>query len=177
VSRIGNKPVEIPSGVDLTIDGVSVSVKGPRGVLSRDFRAVSFEQEESRVIVKPTTDDGKGRAFHGLARALLNNMVVGVSEGFKKNLTIIGTGYRAAASGNTLTLNVGYSHPVEMKVPEGISAKVDKNTLISLESNDKQALGEFAAQVRRVRPPEPYKGKGIRYEDEYVRIKVGKTAG
>ncbi len=177
MSRIGNTPVEIPSGVDVKIDGTSITVKGPRGVLSREFRAVSFEQEESRVVVKPTADNGQGRAYHGLARALLNNMVVGVSAGFQKNLKIIGTGYRAAASGNKLTLSVGYSHQVEMPVPEGISVKVDKNTLIYLESIDKQALGEFAAQVRRVRPPEPYKGKGIRYENEYVRIKVGKTAG
>ena len=176
MSRIGNKPISVPAGVDVTINETTVTVKGKKGTLTQTFRDVAIEQEENVLTVKQATKDRKASAFQGLARALLSNMVVGVSEGFQRKLEIVGTGYRAAISGNKLSLKVGFSHNVDMILPEGISGNVENNTSIPLESADKQAVGEFAAKIRRVRPPEPYKGKGIRYADEQVKIKAGKTA-
>ena len=176
MSRIGNKPISVPAGVDVTINETTVTVKGKKGTLTQTFRDVAIEQEENVLTVKQASEDRKASAFQGLARALLNNMVVGVSEGFQRKLEIVGTGYRAAISGNKLSLKVGFSHNVDMVLPEGITGNVENNTSITLESADKQAVGEFAAKIRRVRPPEPYKGKGIRYADEQVKIKAGKTA-
>ena len=175
MSRIGKLPVPVPSGVEVKINGLTVSVKGQKGSLERTFRDVEIQEQENTLVVKQTRNDGQGRAFFGLARALLNNMVVGVSQGFTRKLEIIGTGYRAAVKGSTLTLNVGYSHPVEIKLPDGISADVENNTLVTLQSNNKELLGHIAAQIRRVRPPEPYKGKGIRYQGEQILRKAGKA--
>ena len=175
MSRIGKKPVPVPSGVEVTINALNVKVKGPKGSLERTFRDVGIEQAESELIVKQTRMDRQGRAFHGLARALLSNMVVGVSEGFTRKLEIVGTGYRAAVKGKSITLNVGYSHPVEIKLPEGITANVENNTLLTLEGTNNEQLGQLAATIRRVRPPEPYKGKGIRYQNERILRKAGKA--
>ena len=177
MSRVGNQPIQIPSGVEVKIDGLTVTVKGSKGSLTRTFRDVSIEEQESNLLVKATRQDRQGRAFHGLARALLNNMVTGVHTGFSKTLEIRGTGYRASAQGSKLVLNVGFSHPVEMELPKEVNVKVDKNTIVVLESANNEVLGEIAAKIRRVRPPEPYMGKGIRYMDEFVKIKAGKTAG
>lgn len=175
MSRIGKKPVTVPSGVEVTISGLNVKVKGQKGSLERTFRDVGIEQAENELIVKQTREDRDGRAFHGLARALLNNMVIGVSEGFTRKLEIVGTGYRAAVKGKSITLNVGFSHPVEIKLPEGINASVENNTLLILEGANNEQLGQLAATIRRVRPPEPYKGKGIRYQDENILRKAGKA--
>ncbi len=176
MSRIGKQPISIPAGVDVIVNGTTVTVKGKKGTLTQTFRDVAFAHEENVLTVTPTRRDRKASAFHGLARALLNNMVIGVSDGFQRKLKIVGTGYRAAISGNKLTLKVGFSHNVEMILPEGVTGSVEDNTSITLESADNQQVGEFAAQIRRVRPPEPYKGKGIRHADEFVKIKAGKTA-
>lgn len=175
MSRIGKLPITIPSGVEINIDGLNVKVKGQKGSLERTFRDVGIEKAENEIIVKQTRTDRQGRAFHGLARALLNNMVVGVSQGFSRKLVIVGTGYRAAVKGKSITLNVGYSHPVEIALPEGISASVENNTLLTIEGTNNETLGQLAAVIRRVRPPEPYKGKGIRYEDENILRKAGKA--
>lgn len=174
MSRIGKLPIPVPKGVDVSIKGADVTVKGAKGTLQRTFRDVEIAQEDGQLVVRPTRNDRQGRAFHGLARALLNNMVVGVSEGFKRTLEIVGTGYRAEGQGQTLVLNVGYSHPVTMELPKTISAKVDRTT-IELESSNKELLGQICAEIRRVRPPEPYKGKGIRYAGEVIQMKAGKA--
>ena len=175
MSRIGKLPVPVPSGVEVKIDGLHVTVKGPKGSLDRTFRDVGIEQAENELVVKRTRMDRQGVAFHGLARALLNNMVVGVSVGFSRKLEIVGTGYRAAVKGKSLTLNVGYSHPVEIPLPEGITANVENNTLVTIEGQSKEAVGQLAATIRRIRPPEPYKGKGIRYQGERILRKAGKA--
>jgi large subunit ribosomal protein L6 len=177
MSRIGNKTITVPSGVDVNINGTTVTVKGSKGTLTQTFRDVTLEQDDNILSVKRANEGRNASAFQGLARALLNNMVIGVSEGFERRLEIVGTGYRAATKGKSLSLKVGYSHNVDMPLPEGVSASVENNTTIILQCTDKQLVGEFAAQIRRVRPPEPYKGKGIRYEGETVKIKAGKTAG
>jgi len=175
MSRIGKQPVTVPSGVEVKIDGLNVTVKGQKGSLQRTFRYVGIEQAENALLVKQTRMDRQGRAFHGLARALLNNMVVGVSQGFSRKLEIVGTGYRAAVKGKSITLNVGFSHPVEIGLPEGVNASVENNTLLILEGANNETLGQLAATIRRVRPPEPYKGKGIRYQGESILRKAGKT--
>ena len=175
MSRIGKQPVSIPKGVEVSIDGASVIIKGKNGTLSRTLRDVRVESTDGTLVVHPAREDRQGRAYWGLARALLNNMVVGVSEGYVRKLEIIGTGYRAEAKGQTLVLNVGFSHPVEMRLPDAVSAAVEKNTLIELRSPDKEAIGQTAAKIRAIRPPEPYKGKGIRYAGETVQIKAGKA--
>jgi large subunit ribosomal protein L6 len=177
VSRIGRSPVQVPGGVQVSIDGTTVRVKGPKGELVRSFRAeISVRQEGGQLIVERPSDEPAVRALHGLTRALLNNMVVGVTTGFSKQLQVEGVGYRAEKSGQDLVLNVGYSHPVKVPPPEGISFEVDdKARLITVRGADKEMVGQVAADVRKIRPPEPYKGKGIRYLGEHVRHKAGKA--
>lgn len=177
MSRIGKLPVQIPAGVTITVeDGNAVTVKGPKGTLSQKLcPEMALEEENGVLTVKRPSDDKQHRALHGLTRSLLHNMVVGVTSGFEKHLEIVGVGYRAQVNGKALTLNVGYSHPVEIQPPEGISFETPAPTKIVVKGNDKQAVGQIAADIRAVRPPEPYKGKGIRYENETVRRKEGKT--
>jgi large subunit ribosomal protein L6 len=177
MSRIGKQPIPFPSTVDVTIEPELVRVNGPRGALEeRVSRDLTIEKGEDEVIVKRPTDRGEHRALHGLTRSLIANMVTGVTEGFEKRLEIQGVGYRAALRGKDIELAVGYSHSVSIKAPEGIDFEVPIPTQIIVRGNSKQVVGEIAAQIRKVRPPEPYKGKGIRYADEYVARKVGKRA-
>ena len=176
MSRIGNKPIEIPAGVNVEIDGSRVRVKGPKGTLERTVRPeISVRVEDGRMLVERSSDAKQQRAFHGLTRALLANMVEGVTTGFRKSLEIVGVGYRAEKQGKSLVLNVGYSHRVEYKEPEGISLSTPNPTTVVIEGVDKEKVGQVAAELRSVRPPEPYKGKGIRYAGEHVRRKAGKT--
>jgi len=177
LSRIGKQPIELPSGVNVAIGPGRVQVNGPLGELSQSVPArMQISQEDGSLVVKRPTERGDDRALHGLTRSLLANMVEGVTKGFEKKLELQGVGYRAALRGTDLELNVGYSHPVLIKPPQGINFEVPDATSIFVKGIDKQQVGEMAAQVRKVRPPEPYKGKGIRYEGEYVRRKVGKRA-
>jgi large subunit ribosomal protein L6 len=177
MSRIGKQPIELPSGVNVAISPGRVQVNGPLGELSQSVPArMQISQEDGTLVVKRPTERGDDRALHGLTRSLLANMVEGVTKGFEKRLELQGVGYRAALRGTDLELNVGYSHPVVIKPPQGINFEVPDATSILVKGIDKQQVGELAAQVRKVRPPEPYKGKGIRYEGEYVRRKVGKRA-
>ena len=177
MSRIGKQPIEVPSGVNIAISPGRVQVNGPLGELSQQVPArMQIEQEDGNLVVKRPTERGDDRALHGLTRSLLANMVEGVTKGFEKRLQIQGVGYRAALRGTDLELSVGYSHPVVIKPPQGISFEVPDATTVLVKGIDKQQVGELAAQVRKVRPPEPYKGKGIRYDGEYVRRKVGKRA-
>lgn len=177
MSRIGLRPIQVPSGVDIAIDAEnSVQVKGPKGQLQARFdRDMRFERENGTLTVSRPDNEREHRSLHGLTRTLLNNMVVGVTDGFKKELEIQGVGYRASMDGKILVLNVGFSHPVRMEPPEGISYSLDGLTRITVNGIDKQLVGEEAARIRRTRPPEPYKGKGIRYVGEYVRRKAGKA--
>lgn len=176
MSRIGNQPVPIPSGVDVTIKGVDVTVKGPKGTLQRTFPdAVTFKQVDDRIVVARSDDERESKALHGLSRALLANMMVGTNEGYRKVLKTVGVGYRAALKGKELELQVGFSHPVVVEAPDGITFEVPEPTQIIISGIDKQAVGQIAADIRRIRPPEPYKGKGIRYEGEQVRRKAGKA--
>lgn len=179
MSRIGNKAITIPSGVEVIItDGNEVTVKGPKGTLTRTFSPIyDIKIEEGVLTVARPNDQKAVKQLHGTIRSLINNMVEGVNQGFKKELDIVGIGYRAAVNGNKLVLNVGYSHPVEFEIIDGLAVAVEKNTRVSVEGIDKQVVGEFAANVRNTRKPEPYLGKGIRYKDEHVRRKEGKTAG
>lgn len=179
MSRIGNKAITIPAGVEVTIaSGNEVTVKGPKGTLTRQFNSdLGIKIEENILTVTRPNEEKHTKQLHGTTRALLANMVEGVSEGFTKELELVGIGFRAAVSGKKLTLNVGYSHPVEFAVEEGISVECPSATEIKVSGIDKQRVGEFAANIRAVRKPEPYKGKGIRYKGEYVRRKEGKTAG
>ncbi len=178
MSRIGKKIITIPAGVTVNVDSNNfTTVKGPKGELSFQFNkelVINIEGNEL-TVVRPS-DSKEHRQIHGTTRAVLNNMVVGVSEGFKKQLEIRGVGYRATLQGNKLTLNAGYSHPVEFDIPAGLSVELPKNTEVTVSGADKQLVGEFAANIRAVRAPEPYKGKGIRYVNEQVRRKEGKTA-
>jgi len=178
LSRIGKLPVAVPKGVQVTLgENNTVSVKGPKGTLSQKIhKDMEVRLEEGQVVVTRPSDQKEHRALHGLSRSLIANMVEGVSNGFQKNLEIVGVGYRATKQGKKLVLNVGYSHPVEIQETDGLEFEVPAPTKISVKGIDKQAVGEMAANIRRVRPPEPYKGKGIRYENEYVRRKEGKTA-
>ncbi len=177
MSRIGKMPITIPAGVDLKIDaGNVVTVKGPKGTLTKALhKDMILEQEGNTVTVKRPSESKEHKSLHGLTRTLFNNMVVGVSEGFKKYLEINGVGYRAALNGKNLGLTLGYSHPVEMVPVEGITIEVPAPNRITIIGTDKQVVGEFAANVRKKRPPEPYKGKGIKYADETIRRKEGKT--
>jgi len=176
MSRIGRKPVKVPSGVQVTVDGNVVRVKGPKGELSREIHQdMSVKVQGDELIVERPSDEDFHRALHGLTRALVQNMVDGVTKGFSKSLELVGVGYRAAKSGNKLVLTVGYSHPVEMVPPPGIEIEVPNPTTIVVKGANKELVGQFAANVRRVRPPEPYLGKGIKYAGEHIRRKVGKT--
>jgi large subunit ribosomal protein L6 len=177
VSRIGQLPVVVPDGVDVEIKGTHVKVKGPKGELQHTFPPdMAISLDEGEVSVKRPTDEQTHRALHGMTRALINNMVVGVSTGFSKTLEINGVGYRADLDGKNLVLNVGFSHPVNIKPPEGIEFEVDDRTRqIVVKGYDKQMVGQVAAEIRKVRPPEPYKGKGIKYLDERIRRKAGKA--
>ena len=178
MSRIGKLPVTIPSGVEITIgEANSVTVTGPKGTLTQQLApSMKLERENGTILVERPDDKREHRSLHGLTRTLLNNMVIGVTDGYQRNLEIQGVGYRAALDGsNVLVLSVGYSHQVRMTAPEGVSYALDGNTRVSVSGIDKQQVGEEAARIRRVRPPEPYKGKGIRYAGERVRRKAGKA--
>ncbi len=176
MSRIGKRPITIPSKVDVNIDGLHVDVKGPKGNLSRELPGlITVTQEGEELKVVRDNESRRARERHGLCRTLVANMIEGVSNGFEKKLQIQGVGYRAQAQGSKLTLNVGYSKPVEMQMPEGISVAVNSNTEVVITGIDKELVGNTAAKIRAVRPPEVYKGKGIRYLGEYVRRKVGKS--
>jgi large subunit ribosomal protein L6 len=176
MSRVGKRPIPIPDGVSVAHERGTVSVKGPKGTLSQRIpEGIRVDIDEGQVTVRRPDDRKQSRALHGLARALLANMLRGVTEPFVKQLEIQGVGYRAETSGKKLTLQVGLSHPVEMPVPEGLSVAVDRNVIVRIEGIDRAQVGQFAADVRAIRPPEPYKGKGIRYADERVRRKVGKS--
>jgi len=176
VSRIGNNPIELPSGVEVKVNGDVVEVKGPKGSLTQTLRGpITLSIEDQTVSVLRANDERNSRALHGLTRALVNNMVIGVSEGYKRELTAVGVGYRAALKGTQLELQVGFSHPVAIDAPDGITFEVPEPTKIVVSGIDKQQVGQVAADIRAVRPPEPYKGKGIRYSDEKVRRKAGKA--
>jgi large subunit ribosomal protein L6 len=177
MSRIGKQPIPVPAGVEVSIEPEVVRVAGPRGTLEeRKSRDIGVERQDSEIVVTRPTDRGEHRALHGLTRSLIFNMVQGVTEGYTKRLEIQGVGYRAALKGRDIELQVGYSHPVPIKAPEGIEFEVPAPTQIVVKGNSKQAVGEVAARIRKVRPPEPYKGKGIRYAGEHVLRKVGKRA-
>ena len=176
MSRIGNKPVVIPAGVTIDLKDNTVTVKGPKGELSYTFNQnITLVQNEGEVVFTRPDDSKENKTIHGTTRAVFNNMVVGVTEGFQRELELIGVGYRAQLQGKKLVLNVGYSHPVEFTPEEGIEIEVPSNTKVIVKGYDKQKVGELAANIRGVRPPEPYKGKGIRYVGEFVRRKEGKT--
>ena len=176
MSRIGKRPIPIPSGITVNIKGSYVSVKGPKGTLERELSdLMSIEKAGEQITVSPKNDSRTARQLHGLSRTLVANMIEGVFKGFEKRLQIIGVGYRAQAQGSKLTLNVGYSKPVEMQMPTGIQVAVEKNTDVIVTGIDKEVVGNVSAKIRAVRPPEPYKGKGIRYQNEQVRRKAGKT--
>ena len=177
MSRIGKMPVAIPAGVEVTVaDGNLVTVKGPKGTLTQQLQpSMTIKQEGAELLVSRPDDGKENRALHGLTRALLHNMVVGVSEGFKKELEVNGIGYRAAKEGKNLVMNLGYSHQVIVPEIDGITIDVPAQNKIVISGPDKQKVGQFAAEVREKRPPEPYKGKGIKYADEVIRRKVGKT--
>lgn len=176
MSRIGKAPVAVPAGVEVTIDGKDVTVKGPKGQLQRTFVGpVKIEQVENELVVTREGDDREARSFHGLTRTLLNNMVIGVTEGYSKDMEIVGTGYRVLTRGSDIELQLGFSHPVYFEAPEGIEFKVNGALSFTISGISKEQVGEVAAKIRKIRPPEPYKGKGIRYKGEHVRRKAGKA--
>jgi len=176
MSRIGKQPIGIPDGVTVSVAKGEIEAKGPKGTLRCVVpEGIGAKVEEGNLVFERPNDAKESRAMHGLARALANNMVVGVSTGFAKRLEIEGVGYRADVRGKTLNLLLGFSHPVEMEIPEGLNVSVEANTTLTIEGADKQQVGQFAADVRSLRPPEPYKGKGVRYDDEHIRRKVGKA--
>ncbi len=176
MSRIGKKPVPIAKGVTVTVDGSQVAVKGPKGTLERRFPTeIGFEVGDDRISVTRVSDDKRVRALHGLSRSLLQNMVTGVSEGFSKQLELHGVGYRAEVTAGGVRLSLGYSHPVDFVAPDGITIAVEGTTQVTVSGIDKELVGEVAAEIRMMRPPEPYKGKGVRYVGEQVRRKAGKT--
>ena len=178
MSRKGKLPITLPKGVEVKVSGSEISVKGPKGALRHELvPGIEVHIEGDHVVVKLAENYQEYGNQHGLYRSIINNMVEGTSRGFERKLEMIGVGYRAAVQGNLLDLQIGYSHPTKLPIPEGVQVKVDKNTLISISGADKQKVGQFAASVRAIRPPEPYQGKGIRYEGEYVRKKAGKAAG
>ena len=178
MSRIGRSPIPVPGGVDVQIDGTSVTVKGPKGTLSRTLpEQMVIRQEDGTLVVERPDDERQNRALHGLSRSLINNMVVGVSDGFSKELEIVGVGYRATAAGpNRLDLALGFSHPVNFQAPDGITFEVPTPTRIVVSGIDKEMVGQVAADIRKIRKPEPYKGKGVRYAGERIIRKAGKAA-
>lgn len=177
MSRVGRLPVALPSGVDIKIDGSHVKVKGPKGELEFSFSPkIEILLNENEIQVNRPSDVREMRSLHGTTRALIQNMIIGVTDGFQKELQLVGVGYRANMEGNNLVLNVGYSHPVVVEPPQGITFEVgERNQQVFISGIDKQSVGQVAADVRKIRPPEPYKGKGIRYKDEYIRRKAGKA--
>jgi large subunit ribosomal protein L6 len=176
MSRVGKQPVTLPSGVTVDINNSTVTVKGPKGTLSQEYSPeVTVELGDSAVIVKRINDSKRAKSMHGLYRNLVNNMVIGVTEGFSKSLLINGVGYRAEVQGSILVLNLGYSNPVEYPIADDLTVTCDGPNRIIVSGIDKQRVGQASAEIRSIRPPEPYKGKGVRYEDEYVRRKVGKA--
>ena len=176
MSRIGRKPIAIPAGVEVKVNGTEVTVKGPKGTLTQNFsERMTVEVNGAEVVVTRPSDSNEDKSLHGLTRTLLNNMVIGVSEGYSKKLEINGVGYRAQKQGNNLVMNLGYSHQVIMPEIEGITIEVPNPNQIIISGPDKQLVGQFAAEVREKRPPEPYKGKGIKYSTEHIRRKEGKT--
>ncbi len=176
MSRIGKQPITIPAGVDVKIEGSSVSVKGPKGTLSKNLhKDIKIEIEDGKIVVTRPSDQKQHRALHGLTRALIANMVQGVNTGFEKTLELVGVGYRAAKQGNKLVLTVGYSHPVEIDPDQGLEIEVPAPTKVIVKGADKEKVGLLAANIRAVREPEPYKGKGIKYSDEIIRRKAGKA--
>lgn len=177
MSRVGKKPIPIPSGVNVAIKEGEVEISGPKGKLSLEIPSpIRVITEDGKILVERSSDERKVKALHGLIRSLLNNMVIGVTQGYKKELEIVGTGYSARMEGKKLILQVGFSHPVFFQPPEGITLSVrkERNTIITVEGIDKQKVGEVAAEIRRIKPPDPYKGKGIRYKGEIVHLKPGK---
>jgi len=179
MSRIGKQIIKVPEGVEITISGNTIKVKGSKGELSYTFSSsIKVIYKDNQIQVKRDSDEPEERSLHGLTRALIQNMITGVSKGFEKRLEIIGVGYRAQTSGKKITLNLGFSHPIDLEVPDGVAVEMDKEqkNVIIVSGIDKQAVGQFAANIRGFRPPEPYKGKGIRYTDEYVARKAGKAA-
>ncbi len=176
MSRIGNASITLPAGVTLTVSGREISVKGPKGELKEVLQnGITVVVDGQTVSVKRKNDEKQTKAFHGLVRSLIANMIVGVTTGYEKKLEMVGTGYRAALSGSKLTISVGFSHPVEIEQPEGITFKVEGNTKITITGISKYLVGQVAANIRKVKPPEPYKGKGIKYEGERIRRKAGKA--
>lgn len=176
MSRIGNKPITVPVGIDVTIDGQKITVKGPKGTLERTVNDnISIKLENGVIVVARPNDEKENRSLHGLTRTLINNMIEGVSNEFSKQLEINGVGYRAAKQGNKIVLTLGYSHPVEMVEPEGITYEVPNPNSIIVKGIDKELVGQMAAEIRSKRPPEVYRGKGIKYVDEHIRRKEGKT--
>lgn len=177
MSRVGKNPIPVPKGVSVKIDGSQVTVKGPKGEMSRTFSPdVAIAMEDGHVVVRRESDIGRIRALHGLTRALIANMVTGTSTGFRRGLEMVGVGYKAELMGKRLNLTVGFSHPILITPPPGIAFVVENPTKFAIEGINKELVGEMAARVRKLRPPEPYKGKGIRYEGEQIRRKAGKTA-
>lgn len=177
MSRVGKKPIVVPAGVEIKIDGHKVTVKGPKGTLEKEFnQALTIKLENGEVVVERPNDEPKVRAIHGTTRALIQNMVTGVYEGYKRSLTLVGVGYRAALKGKGLELSLGYSHPVVIEEISGITFTVEKNTTVLVEGIEKDLVGQIAANIRAKRPPEPYKGKGVKYTDERIRRKEGKKA-
>ena len=178
MSRIGKKPIAVPSGVEVKIDGSHITVKGPKGTLEKDIRPeMTASMENGQIVISRPNDESEMKALHGLTRTLINNMVIGVSEGFKKELDVNGVGYRCEKKGNQLVMRLGFSHEVFVDEIPGITIEVPNPNKIIIKGIDKQAVGQFAAEVRSKRPPEPYKGKGIKYTTEVIRRKVGKTGG
>lgn len=178
MSRIGKKPIPVPAGVDVTIDGSTIRVKGPRGELSRTLhREVILRREGDEIIVERPSDEPTHRALHGLSRTLVANMIDGVTTGFKKTLEIVGVGYRAENKPFGLTLSLGYSHPIEYRAPEGIKLNAASPTVVEVMGTSKEVVGQVAAEIRSLRPPEPYKGKGVKYQGEVIRRKAGKAGG
>ena len=176
MSRVGNAPIAIPNGVEVNVNGQVVEVKGPKGSLNFEMpEPITAAVEDNEIVVSRPDDHRKHRALHGLSRSMINNLVVGVTEGYKINMEIFGVGYRVQQKGKDLEFSLGYSHPILIEAPEGVSFAVDGNTKFSIEGIDKQQVGQIAANIRRLRKDDPYKGKGIRYEGEQIRRKVGKT--
>jgi large subunit ribosomal protein L6 len=176
MSRIGRIPVKVPSGVKVTFANDEMTVEGPKGKLKQKYHnVITFENKGAEIVVSRSSEEKQVKAFHGLYRNLLNNMVIGVSTGFNKSLIVNGVGYRAEVQGKLISMSLGYSNDIFVAIPEGLSVTADQNGKITISGIDKQRVGEFAAQIRKLRGPEPYKGKGIRYEDEYIRRKVGKS--